>query len=113
MTDAFMRELRKRVDDAVQPHRDIYGDDSPVVKMAWRVLAEAEDIAAAMGAAKLSTAAAAEATDWSEDTLQARARAVLAGEPVPSEWAGLVVERQGTGYAFLLSSIPEKAKAAA
>ena len=113
MSDQFMRELRKRVDAAVKPHRDIYGDESPVVRMAWRILAEAEDIAAEMGAAMVSTAAAAEATEWSEDTLQARARAILAGEPVPAGWESVVVEKRGTGYAFLLSTIPAKPRAAA
>lgn len=108
----LLRELRARVDEAIRPHRDIYGPDAPVVKMALRILAEAEDIERALSEQRLSTAEASERTRWRPETLQKYARMKLAGEPLPPEWAGLIVEKVGGDYTFVVGSIPEKRAAA-
>lgn len=112
MTD-LIRELRARVDAAVKPHRDIYGPDAPVVRMALRILAEAEDIAEQLSGARCGTAEAAERTGWSQDTLQAYARRKVGGEPVPPEWAAMIVELKSGAYEFVLGTIPKKSAQAA
>lgn len=109
----FLRLYRDRVDRALRPHRDIYGEDSPVVRMGLRLLAEAEDVERALEVERVSTPEAARRTGWAEDTLQKYARAVLEGEPVPAEWAGLIVSRRGRGYEYVLGSIPEHPASAA
>lgn len=109
----LLKELRTRVDALVKPHRDVYGDEAPTVRMALLVLAEAEDIERQLGERKVSTAEAAERTGWSIDTLQARAKAKLAGESVPPGWERLIVERTGAGYVFALGTIPERMGAVA
>lgn len=115
MGTPFLKLYRERVEKALQPHVDIYGEDCAVVKMGKRLLAEAEDVERQLEGERVSTARAASVTGWSEDTLQARARAALAGETLPGPWANLVVEREGDAgpYVFLLSSIPGKKDAAA
>lgn len=104
--------LRARVDQIVKPHVDVYGDSAPVVKMALRVLAEAEAIEAELGERRVTTERAAELTGWAKETLQARARAKLGGQELPGAWSGLVVEKTPSGYAFVISSIPENPRAA-
>lgn len=107
MTDSeLLRELRTRVDCIVAPHRELYGDDAPPVRMALRVLAEAEDIDCSLRVKKRPTDEAAELTGWHPETLQHQARRTLAGETVPRRWAGLVVEETPAGYLFELDSIP-------
>ena len=108
----LIRELRRRVDAIVEPHIAIYGPDAPPVKMALRVLAEAEMIDRQLSERKVGTAEAAERTSWHEDTLHKWARAKIAGEQLPPEWEGLSVERTQAGYAFVLSTIPEHPRAA-
>lgn len=107
----LLQELRTRVDALVKPHREVYGDDAPTVRMALLVLAEAEDIERQLGERKVSTAEASERTGWSVETLQKYARMKLAGDPLPPAWAGLIVEAAGAGYAFVLGSIPEHPRA--
>lgn len=105
----FMELYRKRVDEALQPHRELYGDDSPVVKMGLRLLQEAEAVQQKLDEARVGTYEAAERTGWSVDTLQKYAKLKLEGEPVPDRWADLVVELDGAGaYAFVVGSIPTK-----
>lgn len=111
MASELLRELRTRVDAAVKPHRDIYGPDAPVVRMALRILAEAEEIDEQLRERRVTTAEAAERTGWSVDTLQHHARRKLDGEPMPAAWAGLIVERAGGAYVFVVGSIPAKAAA--
>lgn len=113
MTD-MLSELRTRVDRAVAPHLEIYGPEAPVVKMAWLILAEAEDIARELSETRVSTHEAAGRTGWSEQTLQRHARAKLAGEALPGAWRGLdVICEAGGRYVFVLGSIPAKSTAAA
>lgn len=111
MSSPFIKLFTERVEQAIKPHREIYGEAAPVVKMGLRLLAEAEDVDRQLQGERVSTARAASLTGWSEDTLQAKARAVLAGETLSGPWANLVVEREGDAgpYVFLLSSIPSKA----
>jgi hypothetical protein len=109
----LLRELRRRVDAAVKPIRDVYGDDAPTVRMALRILAEAEDAAALLAERRLTTQDASEATGWNAETLQHYARLRLAGETMPDGWEGLIVERVGRGYLFVAGSIPAKPRAAA
>jgi hypothetical protein len=104
----LMRRLRPRVDEIIQPHRDMYGDDAPVVRMALLVLAEAECIAAELDTRKVGTDEAADLTGWHSETLQAKARAALGvGGVLQTRWRGLQVEQTPAGYLFVLSSIPE------
>ena len=107
-TTEFMRRYRERVDAALRPHREIYGDDAPVVVMGLRLLAEAETLAAELEQEMVTTAEAAERTGWNTETLQARARARLEGQPLPPGWEGLEVERTASGYLFRLSTIPPR-----
>jgi hypothetical protein len=113
MSDDLIRELRRRVDRLVRPHRDVYGDSAPVVLMALRVLAEAEEAAAQLAERRLPTQDAADATGWHAETLQEYARRRLADEPMPHGWEGLIVERVGRGYLFVAGSIPAKTRVAA
>lgn len=111
MSETFLRLYRERVEQALRPHEDIYGPESPVVKMGRRLLAEAEAVDATLQAERVTTAQAASLTGWSEDTLQKYARAALAGEQLAAGWSGLVVERDGDAgpYLFVLKTIPQKA----
>src|SRR5688500_17087453 len=110
MSSDLLRELRSRVDAAVKPHVDIYGPESPVVKMALRILAEAEDIERLLAEKRLSTIEAAERTGWSVETLQNYARRKLAGDDLPTEWADMDVVLISGNYAFDVATIPPKPK---
>lgn len=103
----FIRLYRKRVDEALKPHREVYGDEAPVVRMGLRLLAEAEDLERTLEERRVGTQEASRLTGWSTDTLQANARRVLDGEDLPSGWEDLVVEKKGAGYVFVLGTIPE------
>jgi len=107
-TTEFMRRYRERVDQALQPHRDVYGPDAPVVVMGLRLLAEAETLAQELESEMVTTAEAAERTGWHVETLQARAKAKLEGRPLPPGWEGLEVRQVGGGYVFRIGTIPEK-----
>lgn len=58
----------------------------------------------------VSTRAAARVSGWNGQTLQARARTLLAGGEMPHAWAGLRAKQGPSGYSFLLSSIPVKGR---
>jgi hypothetical protein len=107
-TSEFMRRYRERVDAALKPHREIYGDAAPVVVMGLRLLAEAETLAAELENEMVTTAEAAERTGWHPETLQARARARLEGLPVPPGWEGLEAVRTAGGYLFRIGTIPPR-----
>lgn len=110
MSSELLRALRPRVDEIIRPHRDVYGEDAPVVKMALRVLAEAEDLDRELSERTVSTAEAAAATGWSPETLQRWARARIEDADLPDAWRGLRVVRSGSGYGFVLSSIPPRSR---
>lgn len=112
MSADFIELFRKRVDDALKPHLEIYGETSPVVKMGLRLLAEAEQLEQVLAEEKVSTARAAEVTGWHPETLQQYARLKLAGAQLPPGWELLVVERTPAGYAFNVGTIPPRASAA-
>lgn len=103
----LLRELRTRVDGIVKPHIEVYGPDAPVVKMALRVLAEAEDIEKSMSAQKVTTDRAHEVTGWARETLCKYAKLKVDGKEVPASWAGLIVDDTPSGYVFVLGSIPD------
>lgn len=107
----LLRELRKRVDGIIAPHVEVYGQEAPVVKMALRVLAEAEDIERNMSAQKVSTDRAHEMTGWARETLCKYAKLVLEKRSVPDAWRGLEVEGNPSGYVFVLGTIPENPRA--
>jgi hypothetical protein len=109
----LLRELRKRVDEIVAPHVEVYGQDAPVVKMALRVLAEAEDIERSLGTLKVTTDRAHELTGWARETLCKYARMKVEGRPVPAAWEGLIVDESPSGYSFVLGSIPDNPRAQA
>lgn len=104
----LMRELRTRVDEIIRPHREVYGDEAPVVRMALRVLAEAEDIERRLGEQRVTTERASEITGWHPETLQRNAKAKLDGRPTRG-WEAIDVEvGPGGGYVYLVSSLPRK-----
>lgn len=107
MNAELLRELRKRVDGIIAPHVEVYGESAPVVKMALRILAEAEDIERGMSAQKLSTDRAHEVTGWAKETLQKYARLKVSGKEVPAAWSGLIVEDTPSGFVFVAGSIPD------
>lgn len=112
--ESFMELYQKRVDEALRPHREVYGDDSPVVKMGLRLLREAEEVQETLLEARVGTFEASERTGWHPDTLQKYAKARIAGDPLPEAWSELVVELDGSGaYAFVVGSIPSKRSTAA
>jgi hypothetical protein len=61
----------------------------------------------------VSSGAAEDLTGWNAATLRRYARLALAGDPMPEEWSRLVVKREGKEFAFVLSTIPPKAKLSA
>lgn len=107
MSETFLRLYRQRVESALKPHRDIYGEESPVVRMGERLLAEAEDVQRSITEEMVTTAEAVRLTGWNADTLQQHAKAALSGATLPARWRNLMVEKDGQGYRFLLSSIPD------
>ena len=111
MSSELMEALRERVDAIVGPHVDIYGPEAPTVRMALRVLAEAEELDRVLSERRVGTPEASDRTGWSVDTLQRHARAKLTGEEVPEPWSRLVVA--GPPYVFVLDTIPPKPSAAA
>lgn len=108
----LLRELRTRVDAIIEPHVQLYGADHPPVKMALLILAEAEQIEQQLGELRVTTDRAAQVTGWADATLQKYARMKLASEKLPPAWAGLIVEDTGSGYSFVVGSIPPKPRAA-
>lgn len=103
----LISKLEERVNTAmgVFPHPE-------AVKAAAFVVQQVKEIQQELAEERVTTERAAEITDWNAATLQAHARAVLAGQEASREWKGLQVERLGNGYVFVLSSIPRKMKAA-
>lgn len=61
----------------------------------------------------VSSTYASDLTGWDAGTLRRYAKKALAGEPMPAEWSLLTVRREGKEYAFVLSSIPARARNAA
>jgi hypothetical protein len=61
----------------------------------------------------LSSSAASDLTGWDAGTLRKYAKKALAGEPMPEEWSLLTVRKDGKEYAYVLSSIPARARNAA
>lgn len=109
MSDSeFMRVYRGRVEEMLGPIRRLYGEGSPVERTALVLLAEAEEVEDFLQKRRVGTSEAADRTGWSYDTLQGRAKEVLAGKEVPDRWAGLIVERSAGAYQFVLESIPPK-----
>ena len=109
MSSQLLDELRVRVDAMLEPHVDIRGEDAPEVKMARKIVLEAEKIERQLLERRVSTTEAARRKRWAPETLQKYARAKLNGEKVPSLWAGLIVEEiPGIGFAFVLDSIPDR-----
>lgn len=104
----FLRLYRERVDEALKPHQDIYGEDSPVVKMGLRLLAEAESLQRTLEERRVGTQEAARITGWHPETLQKRAREALQGSEPSKGWEDLIVEEAGRGYEFVLGSIPAR-----
>lgn len=81
--------------------------DDRATKAALWVVQEAREAIRQAGDATAPTRRAAKLSGWDEQTLQAHARAALAGKPRRG-WAGLRVRRGPAGYEFVLSSIPHK-----
>jgi hypothetical protein len=54
----------------------------------------------------VSTGVAEDLTGWDAQTVRKYARAMVAGDPLPPPWDGLVAMRDGRDYAVLLASIP-------
>jgi hypothetical protein len=108
----FMRMLRERAEAEVAPLREYFGTEAPVVRMAAKLLAAAEDVERELNAERFRTSEVAERRRWSPDTLQKYARMKVDGEPLPELWAGLEVDEDPTGFLFVLSSVPENVKAA-
>lgn len=111
MSKPFIDRLRERVEAEVAPLRKYHGDNAPEVRMALTILEAAEEIQAQLMTEKVPTDRAAELTGWNPQTLQRRAKAKLAGEEMPGAWAELEVEPTGTGYLFVVGSIPTKVAA--
>lgn len=104
-----LAEKLKDLEEVLKEQAYWHGDDAREVKFGRRLLEEFREGITLAAAAWKSTSEAHAATGWNEQTLQARARAKLAGEQLPDEWQALQVRRSGTGYVFLISSIPPKA----
>lgn len=102
------QKLAARVNDLIAPHIDIYGIETPVVRMALQVVAIANEIDEEISLQKIATDRAVELTGWSAATLQRHARAKIAGDVMPDAWGGLIVERVAGDYLFVLGTIPEK-----
>lgn len=109
----FLRKFKERANRELKPHLAVHGDEAPFVRLALRMIQVAEEVEEELGKRRSGTHEASDRTGWSIETLQARAKAKLAGEPMPAAWADLDVEKTSAGYAFVLSSIPEKPRSAA
>lgn len=105
----LIEKLRARVNDAMGGP---FTDDKAAAAAQW-VVQQAEELVQELADERVTTERAVEITEWNAATLQAHARAVLAGEETSREWKGLQVERLGNGYVFVLSSIPKKMRASA
>jgi hypothetical protein len=112
MSAVFQRLYRERMERAAKPHVDVYGPDCPFAKAVRLAVAEAENLEREISEEMVSTADAAEATGWNADTLQEHAKAATEGKRLAGKWRGLVVEKDGQGYRFLLSSIPDNPRVA-
>lgn len=100
----FFERLEKKVDSYIE-----WGnEDGPEVRVARWCEAELLDCVKSAADQWEPTASAAAISEWSEDTLQKYARAVMAGMDVPAAWRGLEVRDAGNGYEFRLTTIPEK-----
>lgn len=84
------------------------GKDAPAVKRARWLLAGVRRGMERALERYVSTRAAARVSGWNAQTLQARARTLLAGGELPPAWAGLRAKQGPNGYSFLLSSVPLK-----
>lgn len=103
------RRLRETVEKDLEPIKQAFGDEHPVVRQSLVILQKAEAIEEEMQAAVVTTERASELTGWSTDTLRDRARDLMDGKQLAGEWAGLKVTKAGHGYGFVLGTIPERA----
>lgn len=103
----LLARLRVKVDEALAPHVEIYGHDSPVVRMGLRILAEAEAIEAEIQGQRVSTEQASDVKGWHVETLHGYARRKLAGERLAAPWDAIQVEKTPAGYVWVIGTIPE------
>jgi hypothetical protein len=108
-------EARERVRVEVERQRAIRADGDPFFRHADWLLAEWEQAEREAVREYVSTRHAARLTGWSTETLRRRARRAHSGEgePLPAEWAGLLVRRDGHEYSLVLSTVPLKPTQAA
>ncbi len=111
-----LARFKKRIDD----DEAWRGPDDSGVKVGRALLAGFEVAIERASERYVSTSAAARATGWNAQTLQAYARKVLEAqkadrskaaelwEAIPQEWRSLRV--QGLPYAFVVSSLPVKGR---
>jgi len=102
-----LRELEERLREGSRfLTAEVIRRDEMLILEFRRVIREAE-------IEYVSSTYASELTGWDAGTLRRYAKKALAGDPMPADWSLLTVRREGKEYAFVLSSIPARARNAA
>lgn len=108
VSTALLRERRQEIRARIDEQRKVRADSDPFWKITDWLLLEWEQAEKDATREFVPTAAAAEFTGWSPQTLRSKAHKIRSGEDPGPGWEELLVRSSGSEWSFCLATIPVK-----